>query len=143
MASLFYNKETENIQAFYSISRYLDDLLNIDNPYFEGMVGRIYPLELQLNKINVTDTEVPFLGFAFIFFKRMFSSKIYYERNDFDFDKVKFPFLRGTFPVQPLTEFTFLCLFDLLECLVLSYSNARNKILTAKHLQQGYRYHKL
>ena len=29
---------------------YLDDLLNIDNPYFEQMVGQIYPTELQLKK---------------------------------------------------------------------------------------------
>ena len=34
---------------------------NIDNPYFEGMVNRIYPPELQLNKANTTDTEAPFL----------------------------------------------------------------------------------
>ena len=46
MAPLSYNKKAEIIQAFNSISRYLDDLLNIDNPYFEGMVGRIYPPEL-------------------------------------------------------------------------------------------------
>ena len=39
MASLSYNKKAEIIQAFNSTSRYLDDLLNIDNPYFEGMVG--------------------------------------------------------------------------------------------------------
>ena len=42
MASLSYNKEAEIIQAFNSTSRYLDDLLNIDNSYFEGMVGRIF-----------------------------------------------------------------------------------------------------
>ena len=41
MASLSYNKEAEIIQTFNSTSRYLGDLLNIDNPYFEGMVGRI------------------------------------------------------------------------------------------------------
>ena len=46
-----------------------------------------------------------------------------------------------TFPVLPLTGFTFLNLFGLLECL--ADFNARNKILTAKLLQQGYRYHKL
>ena len=45
MASLSDNKEAEIIQAFNSTSRYLDDLLNIDNPYFEGMVSRIYPHE--------------------------------------------------------------------------------------------------
>ena len=29
------------IEAFNSTSRYLDDLLNIDNPYFEGMVSNL------------------------------------------------------------------------------------------------------
>ena len=49
------------IEAFKSTSRYQDDLLNIDNPYFEGMVNRIYPPELQLKKTNTSDTEAPFL----------------------------------------------------------------------------------
>ena len=61
MASLPYNKEAEIIQAFNSTSRYLDDLLNTDNPYFEGIVGRIYPSELQLNKVNASETESTFL----------------------------------------------------------------------------------
>ena len=45
------------IKAFKPI----DDLLNIDNSYFEGMVNQIYPPELQLNKANTTHTEAPFL----------------------------------------------------------------------------------
>ena len=72
MTSLSDVKQAEIIEAFKSTSRYLDDLLNIDNPYFEGMVNRIYPPELQLNKANTSDTEAPFLGFAFIYFKRIF-----------------------------------------------------------------------
>ena len=40
--------------------RYLDDLLNIDNIYFDQMVDRIYPSELQLNRANSSDTEAPF-----------------------------------------------------------------------------------
>ena len=43
MTSLSDVKQAEIIEAFKSTSRYLDDLLNIDNPYFEGMVNRIYP----------------------------------------------------------------------------------------------------
>ena len=39
-------------EAFNSTSRYLDDLLNIDNNFFDSMVNRIYPSELQLNKTN-------------------------------------------------------------------------------------------
>ena len=52
-------KQAEIIEAFNSTSRYLDDLLNIDNLYFEGMVNRIYPPELQLNKANTSDTDSP------------------------------------------------------------------------------------
>ena len=36
--------QADIIEAFNSISKYLDDdLLNIDNIYFEEMVNRIYP----------------------------------------------------------------------------------------------------
>lgn len=48
MVSLSYNKEAKTIQAFNSTSRYLDDLLNINNSYFEGMVVRVYSPELRL-----------------------------------------------------------------------------------------------
>ena len=62
--------------------------------------------------------------------------------DDFDFDIANLWLV--TFPVLPLTGFTFLNLFGLLECLVLwLIFNARSKSLTAKLLQQGYRYHKL
>ena len=77
MASLSYNKEAEIIQAFNFTSRYLDDLLNIDNPYFENMVGRIYPSELQLNKANASDTEAPFLDLHLSISNGFVSSKIY------------------------------------------------------------------
>ena len=58
--SLFDDNQAAIIEAFNSISIYLDDLLNIDNPYFEGMVNRIYPPELKINKANSSDTEAPF-----------------------------------------------------------------------------------
>ena len=50
-------KLTISLAAFNSTSRYLDDLLNIDNNFFDSMVNRIYPSELQLNKVNVSDAE--------------------------------------------------------------------------------------
>ena len=34
------DNQVDVIKAFNSTSRYLDDLLNIDNPYFEGMVNK-------------------------------------------------------------------------------------------------------
>ena len=45
MLSLSDNNQTNIIEAFNPTSKYLDDLLNIDNPYLEQMVGQIYPTE--------------------------------------------------------------------------------------------------
>ena len=54
MLSLSDNNQTDIIEAFNSTSRYLNDLLKIDNPYFEQIVGQIYPTELQLiRRINL------------------------------------------------------------------------------------------
>ena len=47
MKSLSHENQADIIEAFNSTSRYLDDLLNVDNIYFDQMVNRIYPTELQ------------------------------------------------------------------------------------------------
>ena len=52
---------THSQDIYTSTSKYLHDLLNIDNPNFEGMVNQMYPPELQLNKANTSDAEAPFL----------------------------------------------------------------------------------
>ena len=44
--SLNHANQADVIEACNSTSWYLDYLLNIDNPYFEGMVNQIYPPEL-------------------------------------------------------------------------------------------------
>ena len=55
MLSLSEDNQSEVIGAFNSTSRYLDDLLTIDNNFFDSMVCSIYPSEI-LNKANVSDT---------------------------------------------------------------------------------------
>ena len=101
MLSLSENNQTDIIEAFSSTSRYLDDLLNIDNPYFELMVGHINPTELQLNKENSSDTEAPFLYLNLSITNGIVSSKIYDKRDDFNFEIVNFPFLDGDVPRSP------------------------------------------
>ena len=58
MFSLSNNNTADFVEAFNSTSRYLDDLLNIDNPCFDQMVSQIYPTELHLNNANSSDTEI-------------------------------------------------------------------------------------
>ena len=117
MLSLSDNNQADIIEAFNSTSRYLDDLLNIDNPYFEQMVGQIYPTELQLNKANSSDTEAPILDLNLSKTNGIVSSKIYDKRDDFNFEIVNFPFLDGIshFALLPMV-YIFLSLFVLLEC---------------------------
>ena len=80
--------------AFNSTSRFLDDLLNIDTPYFEGMVNQIYQPELQLNRYRSRSIFRVQLSIA----NGVVSSKIYEKRGDFDFEKVNFSLLDGDVP---------------------------------------------
>ena len=101
MTSLSNDYQADIIEAFNSTSRYLDDLLNIDNPYFEGMVNQNYSPELIWNKANTSDTEARFLDLHLSIFNGFVSSKIYDQRDNFDFDTVNFPFLDGDVPRRP------------------------------------------
>ena len=50
MISLSDDKQADIIDTFNTTSRYLGDILDINNVYFDKMVRQIYPSELQLNK---------------------------------------------------------------------------------------------
>ena len=63
--------------VFYTTSRYLDDILNIDNVYFDTMISQIYPSELQLNKANTSGTESAFLDLHLSISNNIVSTKIY------------------------------------------------------------------
>ena len=131
MKFLTKEKRYDLIDAFNSTSRYLDDLLNIDNMYFEHMVHRIYPAELQLLDFNLS------------IHNDIVSTKIYDKRDDFNFDTVNFPFLDGD--VRQRSHGVYisqLIRFATASSPVTDFNN-RNKFLTAKLLKQGYRYHKL
>ena len=101
MLSLSDNNQTDIIEAFYSTARYLDDLLNIDNPHFEQMVGQVYPTELQLNETNSSDTEDPILDLNLSITNGIVSSKMYDKWDNSNFETVNFPFLDGDVPLSP------------------------------------------
>ena len=99
------------------------------------MVNRIYSAELQLNKVNSSDTEALFLDLNLSISNGTISTKIYDKRDNFDFDIVIFPFLDGDVPrctsygvfLSQLIRFARAssCISDL---------SCRNKALTAKFL---------
>ena len=75
--SLSEDNQSDVIEAFHSTSRYLDDLLNIDNNFFHSMINRISLSKLQLNKANVSDTESSFLGLQVFISDGFVKTKIY------------------------------------------------------------------
>ena len=76
------DKQADVIDAFNTSSRYLDDILNINNVYFDNMVSQIYPSELQLNKANASDTEAAFLDLHLSISNDIVSTKTYDKRDD-------------------------------------------------------------
>ena len=99
MKSLSDDNQADIIEAFNLTPRYLNDLLNIDNSYFEGMVN-LYPPELQLNKANTSDTEAPSLD--------LHPPKFMINAITLILKYTIFPFGIVTFHIFPLTECIFL-----------------------------------
>ena len=144
MMSLSDDKQSDVIDAFNITSRYLDDILNINNVYFDNMVRQIYHSELQLNKANTSDTEAAFLDCHLSISNDIVPTKIYDKRDDFDFEIVNFPFLDGNVPRSTSygVYISQLIRFARASSYVTDF-NTRNKLLSQKLLKQGYRYHKV
>ena len=144
MLSLSDDKQADVIDAFNTTFRYLDDILNINNVYFDNMVSRIYPSELHLNKANTSDTEADFLDLHLSISNDIVSTKIYDKLDDYDFEIVNFPFLDGDVPRSTSygVYISQLIRFARASSYVADF-NIRNKLLTQKLLKQSYRYYKL
>ena len=96
--SLSDDKQADIIDAFNTTSRYLDDILNINNVYPDNMISLIYPSEPQLNKANTSDIEAPLLDLHLSITNDTVSTKLFDKRDDFDFEIVNFRFLDGDVP---------------------------------------------
>ena len=144
MMSLSDDKQTDVIDAFNTTSRYLDDILNIDNVYFGNMVSRIYPSEPQFNKANTSDIKAAFLDLHLSISNDIVSTKIYEKRDDFDFEIVKFTCLDGDVPHSASygVYISKLIRFARASSYVTDF-NTCNELLTQKLLKQGYWYHEL
>ena len=108
----------------------------MDNPYFEQMIGQIYPTELQLNKANSSYTEALFLDLNVSITNGIVSSNIYDKRDDLNFEIVNFPFLDGDVPHSPSygVYISQLFRFERVWSNVDDFNN-RNLFLTAKLLK--------
>ena len=105
---------------------------------------QLNPPDLHLNKANSSDTKAAFLDLHLSIEDGFVSCKIYDKRDDSDFEIVNFPFLDGNVPRAASygVYISQLIRFARVSSHVTCF-NTRNKLLTAKLLDQGYRYHNL
>ena len=75
---------SDDKQADIIGDRYLDDILNSTNVYFDNIVSQIYPSELQLNKANTSDTKAALLYLHLSISNDIVSTNIYDKRDDLD-----------------------------------------------------------
>ena len=122
------------------LSRYLDDLLNVDNTYLEGLISQIYLLELQSNEANSSEIETPCLYLHLSILNGVISCKMYDKRDDFDFEIVNFLYSDGDIPGRASygVYISQLIRFARVSSHITDF-NIRNKLLTAKLLNQGFR----
>ena len=145
MMSLSNDKHSDVIDAFNTTFRYLDDIININNVYFDNIVSQIYPSELQLNKANTFDTEAAFQTCIcqFLMISKMFLPKFMINVTTLIL-KLSIFILVGDGPrsisygvyISQLIRFAGASSY-------VTDLNTRNKLLTQKLLKQGYQYHKL
>ena len=96
--SLFDDKQAGIFDGLNTASRYLDNILNMNNVYYYDMVSQIYPSELQLNKAHTSDTKGAFFDLHLSITNDIFSTNKYNKRDNFNFEIVDFPFLDGDVP---------------------------------------------
>ena len=100
------------------------------------MVSQIYPSDLKLNKAIVSDTESAFLDLHLSISNDIVSTKIYDNRDDFDFEIVNFPFLDGDVPRSTSYGVSLLIRFARASSHAADF-NTCNKLLTQKLLKQA------
>ena len=89
-------------KAFNFTFRYIDDVLSLNNKTIIDFVHCIYPSELEIKDTTDSSTSAAYLD---IFLRRnqqgQLFTKLYDQRDDFNFSIVNFPFMQSNIPSSP------------------------------------------
>ena len=121
-------------------TRYIDDVLSINNPDFENYLGQMYPAELEIKDTTESNTSASYLDLLLsIESDGQLRTSLYDKRDYFNFHITNFPFLSSNIPSSPaygvfisqLIRYARAC--SSYECFIL-----RAARLSSKLLGQGY-----
>ena len=88
-------------KQFNNTMRYIDDLLTLNNRWFERAIADIYPPELQLKNTTESPTTLSYLDVLITINNGKYSTTVYDKRDSFQFDVINFPHLSSNIPAKP------------------------------------------
>ena len=97
---------------FNLISRYIDDVLSVNNQEFEDYLDQMYPAEFQIKKDTTESiTSVSYLDLLLSIGRELHTS-IYDKQDEFDFHITNVPLLSSNIPSSPAYDVLTLSLYD-------------------------------
>ena len=82
--------------------RYVDDVLSINNPYFQNYLGQMYPAEFEIIDMIESNTSASYLDLLLSIGRDgQLRTSLYDKRDDFNFHITNFPFLSSNIPSSP------------------------------------------
>ena len=141
MSNLDKSKKLDLVYKLNYTSRYLDDILTIDNTEFEKHISDIYQAEQMLNKANACDKETPLLDLNIKVVDDDIHTSVYDKRDAFGFPIVNFPCMSGDVPRFPSYGIYISLLIRFARwCTIVFDLRSKDLQTTSKLLSQGYRY---
>ena len=124
--------------------RYIDDLLTLNNPFFEEEIPKIYPKQLTLKKTTESQDRLSYLDICIEIKDRKFTTSVYDKRDTFEFYIVNFPYLDSNIPSGPAYGVYMSQLVRIGRiCKKYGDFKERHRRLTTRLLKQGYKYDRL
>ena len=100
--NLIKQKKVSVAKSFNSTSRYIDDVISLNNPRFNDYLSMIYPPELEIKETTESASSASYLD-IFLEFDATghLSTRLYDKRDDFNFAIINFPHLDSNIPLSP------------------------------------------
>ena len=100
--SLLLAGRTRLASQFNFTYRYIDDVLSINNPYFENYLCQMYPPEIEIKDTTESNTSASYLDLLLSIGKdgQLYTS-LYDKRDEFNFHITNFTFLSSNIPSSP------------------------------------------
>ena len=131
-------------KQFPYTTRYIDDLLTLNNNRFTKVIPNIYPPELELKRTTESPTMLSYLDILIIIENEKYHTTIFDKRDNFGFNIVNFPHLCSNIPTKPAYEVYISQLIRIGRiCDSFKGFAHRHYKLTSHLIQQGFWYTKL